>query len=493
MVALPGHRGANLFRSPMDPRQELVQSSASVRSDLERIRLDTQREIDRLNRELVERLEAADRCVDSVTDQLALEQEADRLRTVLHEREESLDAISAECRRLEDQLEDQNLAYDGLRQELHRKLEALRDARAQVGRLEAELRNLKDADHSGWIKPLTDECSNEPTGQNPAARRRPRFAIGLFAAILACIVGVAVWWRPQDPDNAQLASISPESASRAQHDKGSTVRPSTPGSLQVAQSNLQTADAPSRPIQALVLGRHRDRLRDGRTGPLMIELSSHRFVMGRDSPDTPDSGPSHTVDVGGFLIGAYEITFAEYDAFARANGHRVPEDFGWGRGRRPVVDVSWLEASAYAEWLSLQTGHRYRLPSEAEWELAARGGMDSSYWWGGYPERGRAACFDCGSQWDNRSTAPVASFPSNPFGLFDTAGNAAEWVADCYRPSYRGAPSDGTAWDAEQCEFRVVRGGAFSRPASSMRSFARSRLAPSTRLNMVGFRIARER
>jgi formylglycine-generating enzyme required for sulfatase activity len=186
------------------------------------------------------------------------------------------------------------------------------------------------------------------------------------------------------------------------------------------------------------------------------------------------------------------VTFEEYDRYAHAAGERIPKDFGWGRGRRPVVDVSWQDAKGYAKWLSAQTGKRYRLPSEAEWEYAARAGKVSTYWWGYQKGRGRAVCFDCGSQWDNRSTAPVASFPPNPFGLYDTVGNVMEWVEDCYHPSYDGAPADGRPWEEANCGDRVVRSGAFNKPAESMRDISRHALAPDTRIDTVGFRLARD-
>ena len=207
----------------------------------------------------------------------------------------------------------------------------------------------------------------------------------------------------------------------------------------------------------------------------------------------PDERPEHEVRIGGFLMSAHEVTFADYDRFARSTGRRLPEDFGWGRGRRPVVDVSWTDAQAYAYWLSRQTGRTYRLPSEAEWEYAARAGTQSSYWWGLNADAGRAQCFDCGTAWDNgRSTAPVGSFEANPFGLWDTAGNVLEWTADCYQPTYEGAPADGSAWDQQPCTARVARGGAFNKPAKSMRSAARAQFAPEARINMLGFRLARD-
>ena len=132
------------------------------------------------------------------------------------------------------------------------------------------------------------------------------------------------------------------------------------------------------------------------------------------------------------------------------------------------------------------------MPSEAEWEYAARGGTRLAYWWGSNVETGRALCFECGTPWDARSTAPTGSFEPNPYGLYDTAGNVLEWTDDCYHPNFQGAPTDGTAWTDGDCQARVARGGAFNKPANSMRSAARANFAPDTRINMMGFRVARD-
>jgi formylglycine-generating enzyme required for sulfatase activity len=236
-----------------------------------------------------------------------------------------------------------------------------------------------------------------------------------------------------------------------------------------------------------------DFLRNGSRGPLLVAVEGARFTMGKARAlPGDDQGPAREVRVAAFLIGVTEVTFDEYDPFARATGRRLPDDFGWGRGRRPVVDVRWEDASAYADWLSLQSGKRYRLPSEAEWEYAASAGRRTPFWWGYQVGEGRAVCFDCGSAWDKRSTAPVGSFDPNPFGLYDTAGNAMEWVADCYHPSYAGAPDDATPWTRVNCRDRVARGGAFNKPARSMRNTERHRFDADTRLNMLGFRVARD-
>ena len=147
---------------------------------------------------------------------------------------------------------------------------------------------------------------------------------------------------------------------------------------------------------------------------------------------------------------------------------------------------------AYTRWLSEQTEKSYHLPTEAEWEYAARSGSAALYWWGSSPGSGRAVCFNCGSEWDNRRTARVGSLAANSYGLHDTAGNVMEWVADCYNPNYKGAPEDGGAWLSGDCGQRMVRGGAFNKPSTSLRSAARYQLPRDARFNMLGFRVVRE-
>jgi formylglycine-generating enzyme required for sulfatase activity len=193
-----------------------------------------------------------------------------------------------------------------------------------------------------------------------------------------------------------------------------------------------------------------------------------------------------------FAIGKNEVTFAEYRVFAHATGRKMPSDEGWGEGRRPVINISWTDAADYARWLTGQTGVNYRLPTEAEWEYAASGGVDSFYWWGYELGENRASCFDCGSRWDAKSTAPVGSFPANPFSLYDTAGNVMEWVADCYHTSYRGAPKDGSAWVEKNCVEYVARGGAYNKPGDSLHTVRRFNFQQDTRLPILGFRVARD-
>jgi len=176
--------------------------------------------------------------------------------------------------------------------------------------------------------------------------------------------------------------------------------------------------------------------------PKMEDIPAGKFLMG--PPEHEEGRESnerqHEVVIEKpFFIGKYEVTFDQYDLFALTEGRRIPDDSDWGRGQRPVINVSWGDALEYAQWLSKKTGKKYRLPTEAEWEYAARGGAQTPYWWGAEIGNGNANCYRCGSGWDGRSTAPVGSFKANGFGLHDTAGNVLEWTCSEYKEVYDGA------------------------------------------------------
>ena len=228
--------------------------------------------------------------------------------------------------------------------------------------------------------------------------------------------------------------------------------------------------------------------------PEMVVIPGGRFRMGCVSGLDCFSSeqPVHTVRVGRFELSKYEVTFEEYDRFTAATGRARASDEGWGRGRRPVINVSWEDAVAYTRWLSQQTGQRYRLPSEAEWEYAVRAGTETKYSWGNENEIGhnRTNCdFSCGDQW--RWTAPVGSFPPNVWGLHDMHGNVFEWVQDCWNESYQGAPTDGSAWESGDCSRRVVRGGSWVNTTSSGGSPERGADTATTDSKFGGFRVAR--
>ena len=249
--------------------------------------------------------------------------------------------------------------------------------------------------------------------------------------------------------------------------------------------------------EAFRVGRtFRDDLRSGGEGPEMVVVPAGRFrmgcVSGQDCDD--DEYPVHRVTISApFAVGVHEVTFAEWDTCVEAGGcggYRS-DDAGWGRGRRPVVNVSWKDAQAYVAWLTRESGGQYRLLSEAEWEYVARAGNETAYSWGEGIGRNRANCWSCGSRWDREQTAPVGSFGANAFGLHDVHGNVGEWVEDCWNDSYAGAPADGTAWEQGNCPARVVRGGSWGRDPGLLRSAYRGRSPSGIRSYLIGFRVAR--
>ena len=251
----------------------------------------------------------------------------------------------------------------------------------------------------------------------------------------------------------------------------------------------------------------RDALKDGGQGPQMVVLPTGSFQMG--SPATEigrfrNEEPVHTVTISKRIaMGRYEVTFAEYDRFADADSSRSrPADQGWGRGSQPVINVSQEDAQAYATWLSAQTGQRYRLPSESEWEYAARAGTRTRYSWGdgincGQARYGRRAGGDGGDGGEcsksQDGTSPVGSFAANAFGLFDMHGNVGEWMKDCYHSNYQGAPTDGSAW-TNRCVSTsvVVRGSSWVSSPRILRAAFRNWFAPSDRSIYNGFRLVQD-
>ena len=205
-----------------------------------------------------------------------------------------------------------------------------------------------------------------------------------------------------------------------------------------------------------------------------------------------DEQPRHKVKVSRFAMSKYEITFAQYDKFAKAAGRKLPDNLYMDKDVSPVIFVTWDDAFYYAKWLSEQTGKKYRVPSEAQWEYAAGAGKNSPFWWGFDEKPDMAHCFGCGSGLDPRKPTKVGSFPANPFGLYDTAGNVAEWVYDCWHDNYKGAPTDGSVWEGGDCTFRVARGGAYSSPPQSIRHAKRDKYKSDQAYDLIGIRIVRD-
>lgn len=297
------------------------------------------------------------------------------------------------------------------------------------------------------------------------------------------------------PSFAKGMSASPIPASAEKSIDPEAAAPETPAEAEqeAAEKSAAKLEEAATPVRTQPVRSFREALKSGGTAPTIVEFRVDSFEMGTSSasPNFAER-PRHRVDLKRFAIGKHEVTFDQYNQFAQATGRRKPNSAGWGRGIRPVINVSWQDAVAYSRWLSEQTGSRYRLPSEAEWEFVARSGTEKRFWWGNKVGEANANCFDCGSEWSGSKTAPVGSFTESPFAVHDMAGNVMEWVQDCYRSGYAEAPDDGSAVDVAGCEERVVRGGGYDSPADLLRSASRGQRSPESRLDNLGFRVARE-
>jgi formylglycine-generating enzyme required for sulfatase activity len=252
--------------------------------------------------------------------------------------------------------------------------------------------------------------------------------------------------------------------------------------------------------------------RDCPNCPEMVIVPPGSFVMGSPGTETGrdlDEGPQRTVTLAtSFAIGRYEVTYDEWELCLKDRGcdWYLPDEQGWGFGRRPVIRVNWNDAQNFVKWLRQRTGKPYRLPSEAEWEYAARAGTSTPFWTGSTINSDQANIHQhIGSRRYLEETPDPRSmyrgmtvevddplFRPNPFGLFHTIGNVWEWVEDCYSDTYQGAPSNGKPWLWEGCPNRVLRGGSWYEGPAQQRSAVRFIGSPDMQLDTFGFRVARD-
>ncbi|SEH08601.1 SUMF1/EgtB/PvdO family nonheme iron enzyme [Candidatus Venteria ishoeyi] len=279
--------------------------------------------------------------------------------------------------------------------------------------------------------------------------------------------------QPETPVT-ELSSSLPEAKSEP---------PQTPEKLTVPLINPDTARA---------LRIFQDKLNNGQNAPFMAQLPAGSFNMGSPaSKPYPNEHVQFRVILKSFSISVYEITFTEYQQFAMDTNRKIPKDNDWGRGLQPVINVSWNDAQAYTQWLSAQTGHQYRLPSEREWEYAASAGVSTAYWWGKKIGKNQANCASCGSQWDGKQPAPVGRFAANAFSLHDMQGNILEWTLTCQHDNYRQAPPQGHIYEGGNCTKRAVRGGSYRTSKRDLRLTRRKHYPPTARSNELGFRVVR--
>ncbi len=234
-------------------------------------------------------------------------------------------------------------------------------------------------------------------------------------------------------------------------------------------------------------------IQDCPTCPKVVVVAPGSFIMG-DDEGYKYSRPAHKVTINyTFALGQYEVTFDEWIACVKDKGcEKIPDDHAWGQGANPIINVSYKDIGDYLAWLSRKTGHTYRLPSEAEWEYAARAGTTTKYWWGDEVGTNNANCRKCGSKWSGFGSAPVGSFKPNPWGFYDMNGNAWEWVADCWTPHYLDAPTDGSARTDGSCTDPVTRGGSWYYFPKLSRSAYRYKNNAVVFSYNISFRVLRE-
>ena len=278
--------------------------------------------------------------------------------------------------------------------------------------------------------------------------------------------------------------------------------------LRVSKMQVAALPVPAKPGAAIPLAtgplEHEvgTSFKDCESCPDMVVVPAGRFLMGAPKSEKghqPSEEPQRELVVPApFAVSKTEITFDEWEVCALEGGcaHARPEDSGWGRGRRPVIYVSYDDAKSYAEWLRQKTGKPYRLLSEAEWEFAARGGTSTPFA-GGETLKPTQANFDASSLTSNKrpgsyqgTTVEAGTFPPNPYGLHDMEGNVFEWVEDCWNESHAGAAADISPRGGD-CARRVAKGGAWYYEAEFARPSARMSFPKGSRLNVVGFRVAR--
>lgn len=334
--------------------------------------------------------------------------------------------------------------------------------------------------------PPAPEAAPEPVPE----RSSPLPMIAAAVVLLAVLGGGGFWFLSQDKTPPAATATAPE-------DTLVEIDPIededlTPGEI-APDARPEPVVEPPAPVGNM--GEFRDKLKKGGEGPLMVWIPAGSFTMGsRISSTDPHEHPQHKVTLSQFAMSVHEITIADYSRFARATGRKLPDltaATGADQANFPMFYLSWNDALAYTKWLTAQTGHTYTLPSEAQWEYAARAGSDSAYWWGRKLGRGNAHCFACDTGLDPRRPTAIARFNANKFGLYDVAGNVQEWVYDCYHKNYDTAPSDGSVFEGGDCTVRVLRGGGYGNGPAALRSAARDKLRFDRGNDQTGMRVIR--
>jgi formylglycine-generating enzyme required for sulfatase activity len=296
------------------------------------------------------------------------------------------------------------------------------------------------------------------------------------------------------PATAPPAPLAPPAASKAQAaatQPGHAVAPSSPAPA-AATPPAPVAAAPKTPVNSTATASAAGESKDCAACPVMVPLPAGSFTMGSNAGDISER-PPHRVTIGApFAIGKYAVTVEQWNACVAASACPKLSGENATGTKAPARDLSWDDVQQYIKWLSKVSGKPYRLPTEAEWEYAARGGTSTPYWWGDQMRKGNTNCKGCGDPWHETGPENVGTFAANPYGLYDMGGNVWQWVSDCWHSSYKDAPADGRTWDASGCDMRVIRGGSWLEGADYMLASTRFKYSQSVRQSQNGFRVAKD-
>jgi len=340
----------------------------------------------------------------------------------------------------------------------------------------------------------------DPAALNRTRKRRESILLFLLSLALLVIAGGALWYmllQPHDKIGNQASAPQPQSAPSVAPIPQQAV-PQPPSAPSVAPIPQQAApQPPSAPSaapatqQAAQQSKPESRatpatpLASAVREPEMNTIRAGIFTMG--SNDDVTEKPPHQVTIKPFAISKYPISVRDWNECAAAKACAFAAT---GKDDAPVTNVSWTDAKQFVAWLATATRKAYRLPSEAEWEYAARGGTQTKYWWGDQFQSGMANCKNCNDIAAAEQPIKVGSFKPNPFGLYDMGGGVDQWVEDCWHKNYQGAPADGSAWVEAGCTSHVIRSGSWKNDARYVRPSNRDSYDTNVRYPTHGFRVA---
>lgn len=344
----------------------------------------------------------------------------------------------------------------------------------------------------------------DATAFHKTRKRRENLLIFLLSLTLLVIASGVLWYlmQPQSRklDQASTPVSTPAELPKSPSSPPSAAPPSSPPAPQQAappapqQAAPRDQPAPSvapaakqvaTPTPAATPGASNSQSTSAVRAPEMIPLRGGSFAMG--SNEDSSEKPVHQITIKPFAISKYPVTVREWNECAAAKACGFVAN---GKEDAPVTNVSWSDARQYVTWLAGVTQKPYRLPSEAEWEYAARAGTQTKYWWGDQLQSGMASCKNCGDVSGTEQPAKVGSFKPNPFGLYDMGGGVDQWVEDCWHKTYQGAPTDGSAWVGGECASHVIRSGSWRNDATYVRPASRDSYDTNVRYPTHGFRIA---